>query len=168
MKTHKKMEKHTAHNKKKKDFILFEKKEISILVGTLILSVISSISLIFFTEMSTLESLRAVYGGIFVLFFPGFIVTSLFFKESDELEKIALSFALSIALVPLLVFYFNFIFGLRIGVFSVILSIILIITLSFIIKNYEEELSNKIEKIDNFIDKKIISKIPLLNKLSKK
>jgi len=74
-------------------------------VHTIIL-ILASIILTF-TKLSFLESLRISFGSFYVLFLPGFILTYVFFKELDIIERIALSFALSIAIVPLIVFYLN-------------------------------------------------------------
>jgi len=91
--------------------------------------------------------------SIFVLFFPGFFVSLLFFKvkKINYIERISLSFMFSIILVPSIVFFIN-IFGVPItsamtisvilGV--VILSIIIIIIRYFKIKHgkqvqYEEK-----------------------------
>lgn len=78
------------------------------------------------------ESFRIVFGSVYVLFLPGFVLTFIFFpmkKEGiDLIERIALSFALSIAVVPLVVFYLNLI-GLKISVwnsFFTILGILII------------------------------------------
>jgi uncharacterized membrane protein len=66
-----------------------------------------------------------IFGGIFVLFVPGFCWTFLFFKRKsiDIIERIALSFGLSIALVPLTVFWLNWIFDMRITELNVILTV---------------------------------------------
>ena len=68
------------------------------------------------------ESFRIVFGSVYVLFLPGFLLTFIFFpmkreKGIDWIERIALSFALSIAVVPLVVFYLNLV-GLKISVWS--------------------------------------------------
>ncbi|MFC1948303.1 DUF1616 domain-containing protein [Chloroflexota bacterium] len=75
--------------------------------------------------MSLLEIVRMIFGGIFVLFVPGFCWSFLFFKRKsiDLIERIALSFGLSIALVPLTVFWLNWIFDMRITELSVVLTV---------------------------------------------
>ena len=72
--------------------------------------------------------IRIIFGSIYVLFLPGFVLTFAFFEnnEIDVIERIALSFALSIAVVPLLVFYLNLV-GMRIDVLSVSLVIAFVI-----------------------------------------
>ena len=73
-----------------------------------------------FTNLSYIESLRIIFGSVYVLFLPGFIMSYIFFSKTKEfdseekesnsidwIERIALSFALSIAFVPLAVFYVN-------------------------------------------------------------
>lgn len=86
-----------------------------------------SLSLLLLTKLSAGQSFRLVFGSFFVLFLPGYIISFLFFKDIEILERIALSFALSIAVVPLLVFYFNLI-GVRISLLNsslIILGIII-------------------------------------------
>ena len=82
--------------------------------------------------MCLLKSFRIVFGSVYVLFIPGFIISFIFFKKIDSLERIALSFALSIAVVPLVVFYLNLI-GLKISTLNVFLTIAAIIIISIII-----------------------------------
>ncbi len=83
-------------------------------------------------KLSFLQSLRIVFGSFYVLFLPGFILTYLFFKEIDWIERVALSFALSIATVPLVLFYLNKI-GVRITALSSTLTILGIIILGLAI-----------------------------------
>ncbi len=98
-----------------------------------------------FSSLTYLESFRIVFGSIYVLFIPGFIISYIFFpktsntdfdheekKSIDWLERIALSFALSIAIVPLTVFYLNLI-GLKISLINSFITILVIIIVSFII-----------------------------------
>lgn len=83
--------------------------------------------------MTFLDILRIIFGSIFILFIPGFILTYIFFekadKEIDWLERITFSLALSIAVVPLTIFLFNLI-GVDITALNVFLEILLIIVLS--------------------------------------
>lgn len=82
--------------------------------------------------------LRIIFGSIYVLFLPGFILTFIFFpisreeKGIDLIERIALSFALSIAVVPLVIFYLNLI-GLKISALNTFFSILGIIIVESII-----------------------------------
>jgi len=48
--------------------------------------------------MSILNILQIIVGLPLALFIPGYLATRIFFKELDELEKVALGFVLSIAL----------------------------------------------------------------------
>ncbi|MBS3088392.1 DUF1616 domain-containing protein [Candidatus Pacearchaeota archaeon] len=88
------------------------------------------------------ESFRIVFGSVYVLFLPGFILTFVFFPRTKEfdskekengaidwIERIALSFALSIAIVPLAVFYLNLI-GVKINLLNSFLTILGIIAIS--------------------------------------
>ena len=105
-----------------------------------------SIGISLFTELSYPESLRIVFGSIYVLFLSGFILSYIFFPKTkpfdsednnikegiDWIERTALSFALSIAVVPLAVFYLNLI-GLKINFINTFLTILGIIIISLII-----------------------------------
>jgi len=99
-----------------------------VVLGLFLISIILS-----FTSLSLLQSLRISFGGVFVLFLPGYVITELYLKERDVIEKITLSFALSIAIVPLTVFYLNKI-GMRINTLNSFLSILGIIVAAFLIK----------------------------------
>lgn len=117
------------------------KKIISLLIIIALFAI--SIILALATALSFTESLRIVFGSVYVLFIPGFIISYIFFpkthsleqkqeKSIDWIERIALSFALSIAIVPLFVFYLNLI-GLRINLLNSFLTILGIILISVII-----------------------------------
>ncbi|MBM3234018.1 DUF1616 domain-containing protein [Candidatus Pacearchaeota archaeon] len=102
-----------------------------------------------FTSLSLFESFRIVFGSVYVLFLPGFIISYIFFPKTcefenkekqkekekrsiDWIERIALSFALSIAIVPLVVFYLNLI-GIKINIINSFLTILGILIISGII-----------------------------------
>jgi uncharacterized membrane protein len=74
--------------------------------------------------MDILEGLRLFFGGLFVLFVPGFAWSYVFFsrKTIDWIERLALSFGLSIALVPLSVFWLNWLFHMKINLLSTLLT----------------------------------------------
>ena len=112
------------------------------LAGLLSISILLGI----FTPISFLESFRIIFGSIYVLFIPGFLISYIFFPQTkpfdekdkkkgkekgtiDWIERIALSFALSIAIVPLTVFYLNLI-GLKINLLNSFLTILGIIIIS--------------------------------------
>jgi hypothetical protein len=124
-----------------------------ILVGAGIIGILFLLGIIIsiFSSLSLLESLRIVFGSVYVLFLPGFIISYIFFPETrafedsdseevedkksrgiDWIERIALSFALSIAIVPLAVFYLNLI-GVKINLINSSLTIFGIIVISLII-----------------------------------
>jgi len=125
-----------------------------------VVAILALVSLLleYFSSLGFLESFRIVFGSVFVLFLPGFILSYVFFpfskpfdeKENGEdkkgeeseignaidwLERFALSFALSIAIVPLVVFYLNLV-GIRINLFDVFLEILGIIIFSILILRY--------------------------------
>jgi uncharacterized membrane protein len=113
---------------------------------------IISILLGIFSSLSILESFRTIFGSVYVLFLPGFLISYIFFPKTkpfeDEkskhgeknknsgaigwLERIALSFALSIAIVPLAVFCLNLI-GVKINFLNSSLIIFAIILVSSLI-----------------------------------
>jgi len=116
---------------------IFKNKIMLIITIIAILLLITAV-LVLLSSLSFLQSARIVFGSIYVLFLPGFIITYIFFprvkhrilnkhtnellqenKGIDFLERMALSFALSIAIVPLMVFYLNLI-GLKITAFNVV------------------------------------------------
>jgi uncharacterized membrane protein len=118
------------------------------LVAILGLSLIS-VLLALFTDLGWLESFRIVFGSVYVLFLPGFLISYIFFPKSkefdsgeeegiDSIERIALSFALSIAIVPLAVFYLNLI-GLRINLLNSSLTILGIIIISLLILYFKRK-----------------------------
>lgn len=98
-----------------------------------------SLILYFFASQTFISSLRIVFGSVYVLFLPGFVISYIFFPKTKEfdkedrdqgsidwIERIALSFALSIAIVPLAVFYLNLI-GIKISMINSAISILGII-----------------------------------------
>ena len=112
---------------------------IGIVIGILV--VISS-AIGMFSSFGYLESFRIVFGSVYVLFLPGFVLSYLFFPKTREfdskvkengtidwIERIALSFALSIAVVPLVVFYLNLI-GVKINLLNSFFTILGILIIS--------------------------------------
>lgn len=74
-----------------------------------------SVALIFVTSGLALY-LRYVFGGLLILFTPGYSLIELLYpkKELDDLTKVALSIGLSLALVPLVGLMLNYTpFGIR-------------------------------------------------------
>ena len=107
---------------------LSPKKTIMLVAGILLLASIG----LSFSSLSLFESLRIIFGSVYVLFLPGFALSFVFFEKGkiEWLERIALSFGLSIAVVPLVVFYLNLI-GLRISFLSVFFTVLGVILVSF-------------------------------------
>ena len=100
-----------------------------LIIYTSIITVITAITLFLpYQDLSILKISRIIFGSIFILFLPGYILTLTFFEESeiDILERFALSFALSISVVPLLSFYFNLVW-VRINELSVFFITFLVI-----------------------------------------
>ena len=122
------------------------------ILACLLSLVVISLLIALFTSLGYLESFRIVFGSVYVLFLPGFILSYVFFpktkefdaknganEENDEqkgsidwIERIALSFALSIAVVPLVVFYLNLV-GVSINLLNSALTILGIIIISVVI-----------------------------------
>jgi uncharacterized membrane protein len=115
-------------------------------VKGIIISIISlaltSLLIGVFSSLQYLESFRIIFGSVYVLFLPGFVISYIFFQKTKEfdsknkekgsidwIERIALSFALSIAIVPLVVFYLNLI-GLKISLLNSFLTILGILVVS--------------------------------------
>ncbi len=130
---------------------MINRNKLNIILAIILLLIAISFIIPLFTSLSILSSLRIVFGSIYVLFIPGFIISYIFFprtmefegkKENegnenkkhsiDWIERTALSFALSIAIVPLAVFYLNLI-GIKINTLNSFLTILGIIIISGII-----------------------------------
>lgn len=143
-------EKEKAKETKEKKF-----SKLNIILSVLLTLSIVSLILNFFTQVSMLDSLRIVFGSVYVLFLPGFIISFIFFPKTkpfeekkaeeekkkkserkkgsiDWIERVALSFALSIAIVPLAVFYLNLV-GVKINILNSFLTILGIIVISLVI-----------------------------------
>lgn len=80
--------------------------------------------------MSALEILRAIFGGAFLLFLPGFAWSYFFFKkrEINHIERLGISLGLSIALVCLSLFLMNKAFGFEINLLNCTV-VILVLTI---------------------------------------
>ena len=110
-----------------------------IMLGLIALLALITSTVGFFTGFGIVPALRIVFGAVYVLFLPGFIVSFIFFpsqskeeKSIDSIERIAISSALSIAIVPLIIFYLNLV-GLKINVVNSFLTILGIILVSLLI-----------------------------------
>lgn len=93
--------------------------------------------------------LRIVFGMLFVLFLPGYLLISALFPKKDDLsgvERIALSFGLSIAVVPLLGLILNYTpWGIR---FVPILSILSAFSMLLLFISYHQR--SKLPENDRF------------------
>ena len=129
---------------------------------TLFCLIALSLIIKFAAKLSFLESFRIVFGSVYVLFLPGFLISYIFFPETKEfdeddnldkhnnkkedkksgaigwIERIALSFALSIAIVPLVVFYFN-LMHIKINLLNSSLEILGILIISAVILNIKQK-----------------------------
>lgn len=135
-----------------------KKRKLNIYGKTLVIVVslfLISLLIALFTSQTMLSSLRIVFGSVYVLFLPGFIISYIFFpqtkefdsedadsKSIDSIERIALSFALSIAIVPLAVFYLNLI-GLRINLLNSVLTVLGVIVIALGIIYWKKKSQHK-------------------------
>lgn len=85
--------------------------------------------------MTPVELLRAVFGGLFVIFAPGFAWSYVFFyqKSINWIERIALSLGLSIALVTLMILGLNLLFRIPINLVNSIIAIVSLIVVASLI-----------------------------------
>ena len=100
-----------------------------------------SLGLIFVTSGFALY-LRYVFGGLLVLFLPGFALIQLLYakkKELDDLTRVALSIGLSLALVPLVGLVLNYTpFGIRLVPIALSLAALTIVLLLFAVRRKHE------------------------------
>ena len=77
--------------------------------------------------MGFFEIFQIIFGGIVLLFLPGFVWSYVLFKEReiDFIERIILSFGLSIALVPLTVFILNYTLDVQINLVNFFIASVL-------------------------------------------
>ena len=54
------------------------------------------------------EIIRAVFGLLFALFVPGFLVVAIFFKEEKPMEKLAFSITFSIMISIIIAIFFGY------------------------------------------------------------
>lgn len=92
------------------------------------------LSLVLSLNMSLVSSFRIVFGSVYSLFLPGYLVSHAILnkKEIDLLERFAVSFALSISIVPLIVFYLNLI-GLKVSTLNSVFTILGVSIVSIVI-----------------------------------
>ncbi len=67
------------------------------------------VALVLSFSLSFSESMRLVFGSVYIIFLPGFALTWVFWEKEkiSSLERFMLSVTLSIAIVPLAVFLLN-------------------------------------------------------------
>jgi uncharacterized membrane protein len=123
------------------------------ILGVIFVLAFISLLLAMFSMVEIGASFRIVFGSVYVLFLPGFILSYVFFSKTgnredkekgtiDLLERIALSFGLSIAIVPLVVFYLNLV-GLSINLLNSFLTILGIIIISVLVLVWKNRKRNK-------------------------
>lgn len=117
------------------------KGKVVVVIGGIIALLVMSGIIGLIIGIGFISPVRIIFGIIYVLFLPGFLLTFIFFPKNkdniDWLERIALSFALSIAVVPLVIFYMNLI-GVRISAvnsFFIILGIIALTITAIMIRS---------------------------------
>ena len=116
-----------------------------VLVGLCIIS--SMIAM--FSMVELLSGFKIVFGGVYFLFLPGFIISFIFFKKTKDpkatlkkkgvltwLERVALSIGISLVLVPVVVFYLSLI-GIEVNIFNSFLTTLGIILVCGAILAYQ-------------------------------
>lgn len=93
------------------------------------------------------KALRAVFGFIYVLFVPGYVVVRCFFNDLDWIEKLGLSAGLSIALVIVAIMISNLLFRIPINTLTNFLVILFVIGITLFVKKYEEQITGKLVMI---------------------
>ena len=89
-----------------------------------------------FYNVNFFEVAKTVFGVVYVLFIPGYVVVKCFFNELDWVEKIAVSFGLSIAVVVLAVIIANLVFKIPITPLSNVVIILVAILITLFAKYY--------------------------------
>jgi uncharacterized membrane protein len=123
------------------------------ILGVIFVLAFISLVLAMFSMVEVGTSFRIVFGSVYVLFLPGFILSYVFFSKTaksenkekgtiDWIERIALSFGLSIAIVPLVVFYLNLV-GVSINLLNSFLTILGIIIISVLVLIWKNRKRNK-------------------------
>ncbi len=84
-------------------------KKKSIINALIVLGGLIVVALILGIQLGLSQSFRLVFGSVFMLFLPGFIVTWILWgkKTISPIERFVLSLVFSIAIVPLVVFLLN-------------------------------------------------------------
>ncbi|MDD2870771.1 MAG: DUF1616 domain-containing protein [Candidatus Gracilibacteria bacterium] len=106
----------------------------NLLTFTIIITLFTALVIFLpYQNHTIIQIFRIVFGSIFILFLPGYLLTLSFFDDSeiDFLERFALSFALSISVVPLLSFYFNLV-GVPINELSVFAITLLVVVANLV------------------------------------
>jgi len=123
---------------------------LGVIIALIVLALIS-LGIGAFSSLGFLESFRIIFGSVYVLFLPGFVLSYVFFPKTKEfessdrnkgsidwIERVALSFALSIAIVPLVVFYLNLI-GVRINALNSFFSVLGIVAVGLGVIGYKRK-----------------------------
>lgn len=109
-----------------KDIYLFNKDNLDFW-APFIIGICGILSTLFISsELFPLNILRWIFGGIFVIFLPGYSLTQIIFLEKnlDEIKIIALSVGLSLFSSSLVAFILNFTLGITITLLLVGLSFV--------------------------------------------
>ena len=111
--------------------------------------------------MIVLETLKILFGSLFVLFVPGLAWSYIFFTRSaiDWIERVALSLGLSILMVPITVFWLNWLFDMKIILLSIatIVSVLTIIPGAYIYirkSNWGKNATSRLKSISSWYQRK--------------
>ena len=108
-------------------------------VYVVIISFIVSILITVIFKYPLLTSLRVVFGLIYVLFLPGYVVVKCFFEKVDWIEKLGLSLGLSVVLVVLSVMFSNMLLRIPITPISNFFVILGVIIITLLVKKYQRQ-----------------------------
>ena len=93
-----------------------------------------------FYKVPYFDMLRAIFGAVYVLFLPGYVVVRCFFNDlEDWIEKAAVSFGLSIAVVVLSMIVANLVFRIPLTPLSTLLIILAAMIITVLAKLFSEK-----------------------------
>lgn len=113
----------------------------------LLIICLSILTIILSFGFGLITAFRIVFGTIYSLFLPGFMISHILFKvgKIGYVERGVLSFVLSISIIPLVIFYFN-LAGVRITSFSTFFIILLTCVLSGVIVYFKNKKPKRQQK----------------------
>ncbi len=90
-----------------------------------------------FYKIPYLDGLRIIFGAVYVLFLPGWVVVRCFFDDlEDWIEKFGVAFGLSIAIIVLAVMFSNLVLRIPITALSNFLVILGAMAITVLLKEF--------------------------------